>query len=47
MIENGARERVDEILTDVDQRLSDEDRQAMSIDRLHDEHGLPTGPVTE
>ena len=47
MNENEAREHVDEILRDVDQRLSDEDRQAMSNDGLHDEHGLPKGSATE
>jgi len=47
MSENEARDRLDEILRDVDQRLSDEDREAMRTDHLHDEHGLPTGPVTE
>ena len=47
MNENEARERLDEILRDVDQRLSDEDREAMSTDRLYDEHGLPVGSATE
>jgi hypothetical protein len=47
MNENEARERVDEILRDVDQRLSDEDRQAMSTEDLYDEHGFPTGSATE
>ena len=47
MNENETRERVDEILRDVDQRLSDEDRQAMSTDGLYNENGLPTGSATE
>ena len=43
MSENDARERLDEILRDFDERLSDEDRAAMSTDVLYDEDGLPTG----
>ncbi len=34
MRQNEARDRVDEILRDFDERLSDEDREAMSIDGL-------------
>ena len=44
MSECEARERLTEILRDFDERLSDEDRAAMSTDVLYDEDGLPSGP---
>lgn len=47
MSENQARERVEEVLRDIDERLSDEDRKAMSTDDLYDEQGLPAGSVNE
>jgi len=43
MSECEARERLTEILRDFDERLSDEDRAAMSTDVLYGEDGLPTG----
>ena len=40
MSENEARDRLDEILRDVDQRLSDEDREAMWTDDLQEQASL-------
>jgi antitoxin VapB len=36
-----AREAVTAILADVDRRLADADRVALSTDDLYDDHGLP------
>jgi antitoxin VapB len=38
---NRARARIDWILADVDRRLTDADRQALTTDALYDEVGLP------
>jgi hypothetical protein len=46
MSECEARERLIEILRDFDERLSDEDRAAMSTDAFYDEDGLPSGPTS-
>jgi antitoxin VapB len=35
------RARIDRILADVDARLTDADRQALSTDDLYDDNGLP------
>jgi antitoxin VapB len=38
---NRPRARIDWILADVDRRLTDADRQALTTDALYDEVGLP------
>jgi hypothetical protein len=46
MTECEARERLTEILRDFDERLSHEDRAAMSTDASYDKVGLPSGPTS-